>query len=76
MGVVWQVVIDWRVWPVVVMYVGVVGVGIGTQGYASVIIRGINPDVSGIELSLLTAPIWIVRIHARTCDRWINANSS
>lgn len=61
----WHVVIDWRLWPLVVMYFGVVGVGIGTQAYASVIIRGINPDLSGIDLSLLTAPIWIVRIIIR-----------
>lgn len=56
----WHVIIDWRVYPLVVMYFGVVGVGIGTQNYASVIIRGINPSLSGIDLSLLTAPIWIV----------------
>jgi sugar phosphate permease len=58
----WHVIIDWRLWPLVVMYFGVVGVGIGTQAYASVIIRGINPDLSGIDLSLLTAPIWIVSL--------------
>lgn len=58
----WHVVIDWRLWPLVVMYFGVVGVGIGTQAYASVIIRGINPELSGINLSLLTAPIWIVSL--------------
>ncbi|KAJ4299386.1 hypothetical protein N0V90_004631 [Kalmusia sp. IMI 367209] len=60
----WHVVIDWRLWPLVVMYFGVVGVGIGTQAYASVIIRGINPDLSGIDLSLLTAPIWIMDLIA------------
>jgi hypothetical protein len=42
------------------MYFGVVGVGIGTQLYASVIISGIGPSFSGITLSLLTAPIWVV----------------
>lgn len=60
----WHVVTDWRLWPLVVMYFGVVGVGIGTQAYASVIIRGINPDLSGIDLSLLTAPIWIMDLIA------------
>lgn len=55
-----NVVIDWRLWPLVVMYFGVVGVGIGTQSYGTVIIRGINPDLTGIQLSLLFAPIWIV----------------
>ena len=61
MNDVWNVLVDWRLWPLVMMYFGVVGVGIGTQNYASVIIRGINPGLSGIDLSLLTAPIWIVR---------------
>ena len=42
------------------MYFGVVGVGIGTQLYGTVIISGINPDFSGTTLSLLFAPIWIV----------------
>jgi MFS family permease len=55
-----NVLIDWRLWPLVLMYFGVVGVGIGTQLYASVIISGINPNFSGITLSLLTAPIWVV----------------
>lgn len=55
-----KVLIDWRLWPLVLMYFGVVGVGIGTQLYASVIISGINPNFSGITLSLLTAPIWVV----------------
>jgi sugar phosphate permease len=56
----WAVVIDWRLWPLVVMYFGVVGVGIGTQSYGTVIIRGINPKLTGVELSLLFAPIWVV----------------
>lgn len=54
-----NVLIDWRLWPLVLMYFGVVGVGIGTQLYASVIIAGINPNFTSIQLSLLTAPIWI-----------------
>ena len=56
----WHVVIDWRVWPLFLMYFGVVGVGIGVQNYATVIIRGTNASLTGIELSLLAAPIWIV----------------
>lgn len=55
------VLLDWRLWPLVVMYFGVVGVGIGVQNYGTVIIRGTNPKLSGIDLSLLFAPIWIVR---------------
>mgnify|MGYP005989115691 CR=1 FL=1 len=56
------VLLDWRIWPLTLMYFGVVGVGIGTQLYGSVIIRGIRPDAGGIEISLLFAPIWIVSL--------------
>ncbi|PKY07455.1 permease of the major facilitator superfamily [Aspergillus campestris IBT 28561] len=55
---------DWRLWPLLIMYFGVVGVGIGVQSYASVIIRAINPQLSGVELSLLTAPIWLMDLAA------------
>ncbi|KAF3761168.1 MFS general substrate transporter [Cryphonectria parasitica EP155] len=54
------VLIDWRLWPLVLMYFGVVGVGIGTQLYGNVIIAAINPEYSDIEVSLLFAPIWIM----------------
>lgn len=57
-----RVLLDWRLWPLLIMYFGVVGVGIGVQNYATVIIKGINPSLNGIDLSLLTAPIWIVRL--------------
>ncbi|KAL8847490.1 MAG: hypothetical protein Q9221_007483 [Calogaya cf. arnoldii] len=60
----WHVVTDWRVWPLFLMYFGVVGVGIGVQNYATVIIRGTNADLTGIELSLLAAPIWIMDLIA------------
>lgn len=63
------VLLDWRLWPLTVMYFGVVGVGIGTQLYGSVIIRSIRPDAGGIEISLLFAPIWIVRFS--TCGHRI-----
>ncbi|CCC08859.1 hypothetical protein SMACR_08346 [Sordaria macrospora] len=55
----WYVLIDWRLWPLVLMYFGVVGVGIGTQLYGSVIIASINSSFSGITVSLLFAPIWL-----------------
>lgn len=58
------VLLDWRMYPLLVMYFGVVGVGIGLQSYATVIIRGINPSLSGIQLSLLTAPIWLADLAA------------
>ncbi|KAL1855394.1 hypothetical protein VTK73DRAFT_8546 [Phialemonium thermophilum] len=54
------VLIDWRLWPLVLMYFGVVGVGIGTQLYGNVIIASINPNFSDIHISLLFAPIWIM----------------
>lgn len=57
-----HVLIDWRLWPLTLMYFGVVGVGIGTQLYGTVIISGINPNFSGITLSLLFAPIWVVSL--------------
>lgn len=53
---------DWRLWPLVIMYFGVVGVGIGVQNYSTVIIKAIDPTLNGVDLSLLTAPIWIVCI--------------
>ncbi len=55
-----HVLIDWRLWPLLLMYFGVVGVGIGVQNYASVIIQATNSKLTSIDLSLLTAPIWIV----------------
>ena len=54
-----KVLIDWRVWPLIIMYFGVVGVGNGVASYGTVILEGINPNWSGITLSLLYAPIWI-----------------
>ena len=55
-----NVFMDWRLWPLLLMYFGVVGVGIGVQNYATVIIRATNPKLTGVQLSLLSAPIWIV----------------
>ena len=56
----WWVLIDWRLWPLVMMYFGVVGVGIGTQLYGGVIIASIDPTFTGVQISLLFAPIWMV----------------
>lgn len=55
-----HVLLDWRLWPLFLMYFGVVGVGIGTQLYGNIIIASINPDFTGVQISLLFAPIWIV----------------
>ncbi|OIW23709.1 major facilitator superfamily transporter [Coniochaeta ligniaria NRRL 30616] len=60
----WYVLIDWRLWPLTIMYFGVVGVGIGTQLYGNVIIAAINPTFTGIQVSLLFAPIWIMDLIA------------
>ncbi|KAI1430958.1 vitamin H transporter 1/biotin symporter vht1 [Xylaria sp. CBS 124048] len=60
----WHVLIDWRLWPLVLMYFGVVGVGIGTQLYGTIIIHGIDPDFTDVQLSLLFAPIWIMDLIA------------
>ena len=54
-----KVLLDWRIWPLIIMYFGVVGVGNGIQSYGTVLLSAINPNFSGIELSLLYAPIWI-----------------
>lgn len=54
-----NVLLDWRLWPLTIMYFGVVGVGIGVQNFGTLIIRAINPELTSIELSLLFAPIWV-----------------
>ena len=79
----WHVLIDWRLWPLVLMYFGVVGVGIGTQLYGNVIIASIDPGFTSIQVSLLFAPIWMVsslRIDRywrdADRDRWTFAPSS
>lgn len=54
------VLMDWRLWPLVTMYFGVVGVGIGTQLYGNIIIASINEKFTGIQISLLFAPIWMM----------------
>ncbi|KAH6696949.1 vitamin H transporter 1 [Plectosphaerella plurivora] len=59
-----MVLIDWRLWPLTFMYFGVVGVGIGTQLYGSVIIASIVPNATSIQVSLLFAPIWIMDLIA------------
>jgi len=59
------VLLDWRLWPLTLMYFGVVGVGIGTQLYGSVIIAAIQPQATSIQVSLLFAPIWIVSTASR-----------
>ncbi|KAJ6021460.1 hypothetical protein N7540_006964 [Penicillium herquei] len=59
-----HVFMDWRIWPLLIMYFGVVGVGIGVQLYANLIIEAINPSLNDVDISLLTAPIWIMDLIA------------
>ncbi|ODA80750.1 hypothetical protein RJ55_03709 [Drechmeria coniospora] len=63
------VLLDWRLWPLTLMYFGVVGVGIGIQLYGSIIIATIlprAPDIiaTDVLVSLLFAPIWIMDLIA------------
>ncbi|EGV62990.1 hypothetical protein PSN45_004737 [Yamadazyma tenuis] len=50
---------DLRVWPLVIMYFGVVGTGFGLAVFGSTIIKANNPSLSSINVSLLYAPIWL-----------------
>ncbi|KAF3892500.1 High affinity nicotinic acid plasma membrane permease [Trichophyton interdigitale] len=59
-----RILCDWRLWPVTIMYFGVVGVGIGVQSYGTVIIRAAIPSLTGVQLSLLFAPIWVMDLIA------------
>lgn len=59
-----HVFLDWRLWPLLIMYFGVVGVGIGLQNYATVIIQSTNSSLSSVQLSLLSAPIWLFDLAA------------
>ncbi|EWC48873.1 hypothetical protein DRE_00178 [Drechslerella stenobrocha 248] len=57
-----QVLLDWRLWPLIMMYFGVLGVGIGVQSYGTLIIRSTNPKLTSVQLSLLFAPIWVINL--------------
>ncbi|KAL1986051.1 hypothetical protein VTN96DRAFT_7064 [Rasamsonia emersonii] len=59
-----RVLLDWRIWPLLIMYFGVVGVGNSTEYYGTVIIEATNPSLSDIDVSLLFAPIWIMDLIA------------
>ena len=56
---IWLILKDWRLYPLIVMYFGVVGVGIGVQNFGTLIIRSTNKNLSSVDLSLLFAPIWV-----------------
>lgn len=50
---------DLRIWPIIIMYFGVVGTGFGLAVFGSTIIATNNPGLSSINVSLLYAPIWL-----------------
>lgn len=50
---------DLRLYPIVIMYFGVVGTGFGLAVFGSTIISVQNPHLSDIDVSLLYAPIWL-----------------
>ncbi|KAI5784516.1 high-affinity nicotinic acid plasma membrane permease [Pyronema domesticum] len=54
-----KIMLDPTLYPMILMYLGVVGVGIGVQSFATIIIKSILPGLTSIQLSLLAAPIWI-----------------
>lgn len=54
-----QVITDLRIWPIIIMYFGVVGTGFGLAVFGSTIIAANNPSLSSINVSLLYAPIWL-----------------
>lgn len=54
-----DVITDLRIWPIILMYFGVVGTGFGLAVFGSTIIAANNPSLSSINVSLLYAPIWI-----------------
>ncbi|QRG40605.1 hypothetical protein FDK38_005084 [Candidozyma auris] len=53
------IITDSRLWPIVIMYFGVVGTGFGLAVFGSTIISVQNPHLSDIDVSLLYAPIWV-----------------
>lgn len=50
---------DLRLWPLIIMYFGVVGTGFGLAVFGSTIISVNNRHLTGIQVSLLYAPIWL-----------------
>ncbi|CUM68149.1 uncharacterized protein PRCAT00005866001 [Priceomyces carsonii] len=53
------IITDLRIWPIIIMYFGVVGTGFGLAVFGSTIIAAENPSLTSIQVSLLYAPIWL-----------------
>lgn len=54
-----KIIIDVRLWPLVMMYFGVVGTGYGIVVFGTTILQSIDKNWSSITLSLLMAPVWM-----------------
>lgn len=54
-----EIITDLRIWPLILMYFGVVGTGFGLAVFGSTIIKTNNPNLTSIQVSLLYAPIWL-----------------
>ena len=54
-----NIITDLRIWPLIIMYFGVVGTGFGLAVFGSTIIATNNPNLTSIQVSLLYAPIWL-----------------
>ncbi|CAK9436275.1 uncharacterized protein LODBEIA_P08330 [Lodderomyces beijingensis] len=50
---------DLRLWPLTIMYFGVVGTGFGLAVFGTTIIKANDPSLTSIQVSLLYAPIWL-----------------
>lgn len=59
-----KILMDYRTWPLVMMYFGVVGTGFGLAVFATTLIKVNHPGLSGIDISLLYAPIWLFDLAA------------
>lgn len=55
----WEIIKDFRIWPLIMMYFGVVGTGLGVMIFGTTILLSINPEWNSVTLSLLMAPIWM-----------------
>lgn len=54
-----EILTDLRLYPLVIMYFGVVGTGFGLAVFGSTIIKANDPNLTSIQVSLLYAPIWL-----------------
>ncbi|CCH41953.1 Vitamin H transporter 1 [Wickerhamomyces ciferrii] len=60
---VWNIFKDINVWPLIMMYFGVVGTGFGLAVFGTTLIKAVL-GVSSINVSLLYAPIWLFDLGA------------